>query len=569
MPMKLTPGRAREIAISRGFVPLEPYLGLRKEWRCRRTHCGHEFFAKYESIQQKTQGCPFCSGHSVLEGFNDLASQFPEIAARADGWDPTTVTSKSGKKMPWRCSLNHSWIAQIASQTNGSGCPICSGHTVQVGFNDLKTRFPEIALQADGWDTSTVNPGSDAKKPWVCAFGHQWVAAIVKRTSSGRGCPYCSNNKVLKGFSDLETKFPEIAAQANGWDPSTVSSQSNRKLEWICSESHVWSATVGSRTAGGNGCPVCRNLLTITGVNDLATLFPDIAKQADGWDPTVVNGGSGNRMSWKCEMGHRWVTQVAVRTSRTSGCPICNRNIVLGGFNDLATTHPEVAAMAYGWDPSTVISGSHKIREWMCSRGHVSKAKIQTRARGVGCPICSNLYIQKGFNDLATTHPEIALMAHGWDPSTVIAGTHKKYLWRCGEGHEWIADPKHLAFSGRGCPSCSKYGYTPAADGWFYFLQHSDLNLYQIGISNTPKDRLRQHELGGWEILELRGPMDGGYTQKFERDALNALKRRKARFANKAGVDKFDGYSEAWTKASLNVTSIKQILDWVYEDEAK
>ena len=569
MPQKLTPERAREYAILCGFIPLEPYQGLRNQWKCRRTLCGHEFFAKYELIQQKTQGCPFCSGHSVLEGFNDLASKFPEIAAQADGWDPKTTTAKSGKKMPWRCSLNHSWIAQIASRTNGSGCPICSGHTVQVGFNDLKTRFPEIALQADGWDTSTVNPGSDTKKPWVCAFGHQWVAAIVKRTSSGRGCPYCSNNKVLKGFSDLETKFPEIAAQANGWDPSTVSSQSKRKLEWICSESHVWSATVGSRTAGGNGCPVCRNLLTITGVNDLATLFPDIAKQADGWDPTVVNGGSNNRMSWKCELGHRWNTQIAARTSRNSGCPVCNRDVVLPGFNDLETTHPEVALMAYGWDPSTVISGSHKIREWKCELGHISKAKIQTRARGVGCPICSNLYLLKGFNDLETTHPEVALMAYGWDPSTVIAGTNKKHRWRCTEGHEWVANPRHMAYNGRGCPSCTKYGYTPTNDGWFYFLHHPDLDLYQIGISNTPKDRLRQHELGGWELIELRGPMDGGYTQKLERGALNALKKRNAKFANKAGLEKFDGYTEAWTKTSLNVKSIKQILDWVYEDESK
>ena len=567
MPQKLTPERARENAVASGFIPLEPYVGLRQNWLCRRTQCGHEFFAKYEYIQQGTQGCPFCSGQTVLIGFNDLASKFPEVAAQADGWDPRTVTVKSGKKVPWRCSLNHSWNARIASRTDGRGCPTCSGHKVQVGFNDLKTRFPEIAAQAEGWDPSTVNPGSDVKKPWVCALGHHWVAAIVKRTSSGRGCPYCSNNKVLKGFSDLETKFPEIAAQANGWDPSTVSSKSKQKREWVCSKGHVWSAAVGSRTAGGNGCPVCRNLVTITGVNDLKTQFPSIAAQADGWDPNVVNSGSSNRMSWKCELGHRWATPVASRTSRNSGCPICSNLYLLKGFNDLATTHPEIAALAHGWDPSTVISGSHKIREWKCELGHISKAKIQTRARGVGCPICSNLYLLKGFNDLATTHPEIAALAHGWDPSTVIAGTHKKYLWKCEVGHEWITDPKHLAFSGRGCPSCTKYGYTPAADGWFYFLHHSDLNLYQIGISNTPKDRLRQHELSGWETLELRGPMDGGYTQKLERDALKALKKRKAKFANKAGLDKFDGYSEAWTKASLNVTSIKQILEWVYEDE--
>ena len=35
---------------------------------------------------------------------------------------------------------------------------------------------------------------------------------------------------------------------------------------------------------------------------------------------------------------------------------------------------------------------------------------------------------------------------------------------------------------------------------------------------------------------------------------------------HKAGIEKFDDYSEAWTKASLNVISIKQILDLVHED---
>ena len=42
----------------------------------------------------------------------------------------------------------------------------------------------------------------------------------------------------------------------------------------------------------------------------------------------------------------------------------------------------------------------------------------------------------------------------------------------------------------------------------------------------------------------------------------------KVNLGHKAGIEKFDGYTEAWTKKSLNVTSIKQILDWVYEDEA-
>jgi len=92
--------------------------------------------------------------------------------------------------------------------------------------------------------------------------------------------------------------------------------------------------------------------------------------------------------------------------------------------------------------------------------------------------------------------------------------------------------------------------------------------MFQIGITNFPDDRLAKHKRGGWEVIELRGPMDGHLTQKLETDCLHALEKRGAILGHKAGIEKFDGYTEAWTKKSLNVTSIKQILDWVYEDEA-
>ena len=93
--------------------------------------------------------------------------------------------------------------------------------------------------------------------------------------------------------------------------------------------------------------------------------------------------------------------------------------------------------------------------------------------------------------------------------------------------------------------------------------------MYQIGITNVPVGRLGDHKRRGWEVIELRGPMDGHLTQTLETDCLHALEKRGAILGHKAEIEKFDGYSEAWTKGSLNVTSIKQILDWVYEDESK
>jgi hypothetical protein len=173
-----------------------------------------------------------------------------------------------------------------------------------------------------------------------------------------------------------------------------------------------------------------------------------------------------------------------------------------------------------------------------------------------------------GFNDLATVSPEIAAEAFGWDPATVVGGTYKKRRWICKLGHQWTT-PVRERTVGYGCPSCAKTGFDPNQPGFLYLIDSFELSMFQIGITNVPNDRLGKHKRHGWDIVELRGPMDGHLTQKLETECLHALEKRGAVLGHKAGIEKFDGYSEAWTKASLNVTSIKQILDWVYEDESK
>ena len=61
--------------------------------------------------------------------------------------------------------------------------------------------------------------------------------------------------------------------------------------------------------------------------------------------------------------------------------------------------------------------------------------------------------------------------------------------------------------------------------------------------------------------------MDGHLARQLETAILHAVERRGAALGHKAEIEKFDGYSEAWTKDSLSVTGFKQMLDWVYEDD--
>jgi hypothetical protein len=530
-------------------------------WKC---DLGHKWDA-WIGNRSKGSGCPICSGHQILVGFNDLATTNPILAAQADGWDPKTLSAFSSQKVGWVCNQNHRWMAKVADRSNGNGCPFCSGHRVLVGFNDLATINPALAAQADGWDPTTVVEKSGKSLKWVCESGHRWKATVGNR-SSGRGCPVCANRTVLVGFNDLATTNPTLAAQADGWDPTTVVIYSNRKVPWICEFNHRWSTSIASRS-GGAGCPYCSGRFVIPGVSDLATTHPGIAEQADGWDPTTLSAFSNKKVQWICSFDHKWQAIVGSR-ARGNGCPVCSGQKVLPGYNDLATVNPELAAQADGWDPTSVTSQTHIRVGWVCVLGHKWTATVKNRFRSRGCPVCSHKQLLVGFNDLATTNPELAAQADGWDPSTVFANTDKIMNWKCSENHTWKASPNNRS-QGKNCPSCAKFGFNPGNDGWLYFIENEVLEMYQIGISNVPENRLKKHSLSGWNIIEVRGPMNGFLTQDLEKSSLNALKRRGAILGRKDSLVKFDGHTEAWTRASLPVTSIKQILDWVYEDESE
>lgn len=175
--------------------------------------CGHEWQMSIHSrtskpvidkksgrIAHKPQCCPYCSGKRVLKGFNDLASLYPKIAAE---WNyekngpltPDTVTAHSSRKVWWRCSLGHEWEAMINSRTRGNRCPICSGKKALKGYNDLATKFPEIAKEWHPTKNSpltpdNVMPHSSKKVWWLCKNGHEWQAVIGDRVN-GSKCPKC------------------------------------------------------------------------------------------------------------------------------------------------------------------------------------------------------------------------------------------------------------------------------------------------------------------------------------------------------------------------------------------
>ncbi len=435
------------------------------------------------------------------------------------------------------------------------------------GTMPLSVTHPALAKEADGWDPNLVTAGSQKSLLWRCQIGHSWLAIVNNRTRQKQGCPFCSGKRLVSGVNDLFSFAPNLAEEADGWDPSTIHRTSNKKMNWKCPIGHKWKASVSNRALRGDKCPICSGKEVLPGYNDLATLEPEIAKESDGWDPTQVTKFSNKKVDWKCFEGHKWKVSINSRSTFRTGCPTCSGQKILKGFNDLETINPTLANQALNWNPSEFAQWSHKLVTWKCELGHTYMARIADRSSGDGCPFCIGKKVLSGFNDLETKNPILARQALGWDPKTVTEFSNKSLMWQCAEGHEWRSTVNHRS-NGRGCPSCAKSGFDPNVDGFLYFLHNDEWQMFQIGITNFPDDRIAKHRSSGWELLEVRGPMDGHLTQQWETAILRMLKAKGADLANATIAGKFDGYSEAWSKSTFAVKSIKELFRFTEEFEA-
>ncbi|MBP1054553.1 zinc-ribbon domain-containing protein [Rhodococcus qingshengii] len=461
---------------------ITPKSSIRAWWRCGKKHSYQACVA--DRTAKIGPGCPYCTLIRPIPNETDLPTTHPEIASQ---WHPTFngdrtptgFTAKSNWKAWWRCAGGHEYQTEITKRTNRKyGCPHCAGRYAITGVNDLATTEPEIAKE---WDTirndrppTAVKTGSEYSAWWICPDrSHSYASRVEQRVKAIIGCPYCGGRLPIPGETDLATLRPEVARE---WHPTknTLSAHdvlvaSNKSVWWACSSGHEWKTTVASRTGkSATGCPVCSNRRIEQGINDLATLRPDIAAE---WHPTrnsisseEVSVGSAKKAWWLCtQFGHEWQGTVNSRT-QGNGCPVCSGRRTLAGFNDLDTTHPHLANQ---WHPtrnaqttSSTSPGSAYRAWWICPAGHEYLSVVSARVRGRGCAYCAGKQALAGFNDLATTHPTVAAEWHPTKnsliPSQVTSGSKTKIWWQCaGQGHDYQATVETRTSAGTGCPVCT------------------------------------------------------------------------------------------------------------------
>lgn len=338
--------------------------------------------------------------------------------------------------------------------------------TITPMSDELKSQWMEeknLPLTID-----SVSAGSNKKVWWKCEKGHEWKA-VIKGRSHGNGCPYCSGRLAIQGETDFATLYPLYAQQwhptKNGeLTPSDVTPRSAKKVWWQCEKGHEWEGSIVNRNLNDihdtAPCAVCLGNVLQVGVNDFASLKPELVKfwsNDNPISPQEVTARSSKKVVWECEEGHKFKAAPVDFTH----CSLCSGRRFKKGENDIASTYPELMSK---WDASanddpTTLNASRKSIPyfWLCEKGHQWKVSLSEILDGKQCSVCEFKIADPRYNTLDVLHPEIA---KEWDneknEKSVQEITEKSFhsaWWLCPLGHSWKGVVRNRV-NGTTCPVC-------------------------------------------------------------------------------------------------------------------
>lgn len=174
------------------------------------------------------------------------------------------------------------WNARPANLCNGHGCPKC-GLEISAFRNTithdefvkrLKTSSPNI-LVLERYKNFKTHIKVQCEK-----CNYIWESSPSTLLRKPNTCPSC-NKQMRYTQEEYKRAFYKINTNSNIVDIEMNDIYVNMKgnIRVKCKiDHHVWSARTGYALKHNIQCPLCRNFKTVTGINDLATLHPELVK---------------------------------------------------------------------------------------------------------------------------------------------------------------------------------------------------------------------------------------------------------------------------------------------------
>ena len=448
---------------------------MKAKWVCDK---GHTWSA---SVNTRAYGYAYCSKcYPFGKNGVGFAEKFPETEKYYCSDNDTQFTKlvlSDTTLRKWKCEEGHIFEDSCynISQRGHWSCLICSGRKIVTGVNDFATSYPEYVSFYDNEKNSApanlANPkDSDPSTWWICDKGHHFQRSIALHIRWNGVCPVCSRHVLQKGANDLLTAYPQIEKlwdyDQNDKEPDEVFDTLTNSYYFQCEKGHSFTCAVQVLVNADFHCLICEGIKLDPEENSLLAVNPKLAEEWDDHDkkPSEVLPTASYVAVWKCpKCGGTYRYRVGDRSVGDDTCPYCNGDRILAGYNDLATTDPQLATE---WAPDndravTSIGKNYKyLANWICPKcGGEYGAVVAEREYGDdSCPYCSNRRVLTGFNDLKTADPELATEYSPDNPVPAdrIMRTSGLYAhWICPKcGGDYTALPRKRYVGDDSCPYC-------------------------------------------------------------------------------------------------------------------
>lgn len=426
----------------------------------------------------------------------------------------------------------------------------------------IDPRLAEEVMLKAGF--KTLEPYVGAGNSWKCKCltCGQESAPTLQSVKRGTRCRYCANSKNGLNRRTPEKQAVEIMLDA-GLKP--LEPYKNSTTPWKCLHlkcGKVVNPTFGNIRQGHTGCKPCAYLENglrsrINEKDAVATMLEAGVQPLEPYKTIETK--------WKCKCtkcGETVYPRLGSVKQGQGACDFCANSV--RAKKRLVPEENAVAIMLKArLQPLEPYVQSNKPWKCMCleCKKIVEPTLGNVKNSNSGCPYCAK-------NKVDPEDVIKFMIKSGLKPLEPYKTTHAKWKCKCMKCGKTVYPNYGSILQGQGgCIYCSKYGFDPSLDGYLYFLEHPNWKMLQIGITNYPKDRIRSHKRLAWEVLEIRGPMDGHLVHQWETAILRMLKANGADLSNSSIAGKFDGYSEAWSKATFEVKSIKELMKHTEEFE--
>ena len=431
-----------------------------------RGECGHEWKAPIAERVRSVMGraCPYCSGKKALAGFNDVASVCPEMAAH---WHP--VKNRNVRPEGLSVMAAHEvylWdgaLSRIWRETPRSWM-------ARNGYGDRLGPFERAVAEAKAIDEAAE--GGESTSP---------AEAIGRGKSTVKWARYNRESGLLGMTLEGWCKAFGRGDLLDEWDrerngdlaPADVLRASTWKVWWRGGCGHSWQAEVRSRVFDDHGCPYCGRARVLDGYSSAAGADPRLLAlwhptRNGGLTPSDVSDRSHKMIWWQCpKCGYEWRESLRKTGKAARTCPACEgrRGYAVPGGNTLSG-RPDLASLFAvdlngGLAPDDVRAHARRKVWWRGECGHVWEQRVDQMAdlKGEKCPFCANRRLLRGFNDLATLEPEVALSwdaeRNGRGAGSVRANSSEAAWWRGACGHGWDAPVSAAVAAGGACPICA------------------------------------------------------------------------------------------------------------------